>query len=407
MGTIEFQKRKIAFETCVDDTLSVFLARQSNDPEYLDDDTLAETHERAWELLDEEQKEQIWGLSSDLYALSDNEKRSDAIDQPSEQSLTEMISNSYEKQDWKKLLRCFRFQLGLIDKETVEYMRGRAWEELGFPRVSVAFYDNASRIEPAKPIYRYLSMKQVQKLGDWEELQQRCERNAIEMPDDATMQLLVGELYHDIAMHKPDAAMNVVALEHLDRGFELLPHQTVRESVLGSAVASRVFVLTNLQRISDTIPFLNSWIEKLPNNAELRSTRGIVYLTIDYAQAVLDFEVAVEFGTALALPYLEVAKSKLLKRQYDETKRLCRMGTQLSHRDAELAEFHHLSGLAAFFMQDLQRAGHEFQRAATLAPFNQMIRTNERMLREGRQHFSLPKEGLRSEGEIAQLMNTH
>jgi tetratricopeptide (TPR) repeat protein len=407
MSTIEFQKRKRAFEQCIDDTLSVFLTRQLDGSEYLDEESLAESHEQAWELLDNEHKKRIWELSSDLYSLTDNEKIPDASDPPNDQVLASMIQVSYEKQDWQELLRCFRFQPSTIPRNSIEYMRGRAWESLGFPRVALAFYDNASRIDPESPIYRYQSMRQVKELGDWEELQRRCELNSIELSDSATMQLLCGELYHDIAVNKSDINMDHVALQLLNRGFELQPHQTVREIVLASAVACKVFVMTNLQRLDETIPFLNSWIERLPKNAELRSTRGLVYLTRDYPTALKDFEAAIGLGTAVPLPYLVVAKSKLLNKEYAEAARLCQRGVQLTRRDALLAEFHHILGLAAFFMQDEQSAGNELNSASTFDPSNRVIRMNVQMLRNGSYKFTLPTEALRTEEEIAQLMSIH
>ncbi len=403
MSSMEFQQRKHAFDLCVDDTLNVFLAREKGASEYLDDDLLAEAHARAWGLLSEEQKKEIWGLSADLYALTDNEKVVVTDDQPDDQTLASMINDAYEKQDWRTLLRCFRFQPVSVERETIEYMRGRAWAFLGFPRVSLAFYDNASRIQPASATYRYFAMNQVKKLGDWEELQRRCERSAIEMADDAMMQLVVGELYHDIAMNKPKPGLDMIALEHLDRGFQLVPSQNVRESILGSAVASRAFVLTNLQRMDDALQFLDSWIKKLPKNAELRSTRGLIYLTLDYAKAIADFEEAIRFGTALALPYLEVAKNMLNQRHYKEIEGLCRKGIQLSHRDAARAEFHHLLGLLEILSkQNEWRSQQEFIRATGLAPFNQAIRNNERLMREGSRGFTMPKKMLRSLDEIMQ-----
>ena len=404
MSTADFQKQKTAYELCISDTLQAFLARQNNQPEYMDDDGVAEAHEQAWLLLSEDQRKQIWGLSSDLYSLSDNEKRPDLGEQPDEQTLVASIEESYSKGNWNQLLHWFRFQ-PKFDRNLVDYMRGRAWAEYGFPRIALAFFDNASRISPSTPTYRFLAMQQVKELRDWDELERRCERNAQALPDDATMQLLVGELYHDLAMIHADRKMDQNAIRHLDRGFELAEKQEMRDSVLGSAAASKAFALMNLQNVDETIPFLTKWINRLPDNADLRTTRGIIFLTQNYPKAIEDFERAIELGTSLALPYLEVAKTKARQEKFKEVSRLCRLGVGLSHRDAEVAEFHHLLGLAAFYQSNKQLAARELKHASMLSPFNTLINRNEQQILAGGLEVSMPKESLQSPQQLLELMS--
>ena len=120
----------------------------------LDDDELNEN----WELLPEQLRRRLWGLSSDLFSLVDNEKFTDADWEPIPlQELANRLEESFQKRQWDEVLDLLRRRPRFVASDHVSYIRGRAWQELGQHDVALKFFDNASRLKPGHAPYRILA----------------------------------------------------------------------------------------------------------------------------------------------------------------------------------------------------------------------------------------------------------
>ena len=105
-----------------------------------------------WTEIDDRQRQRLWGLSSDLNSLRNRETFVDSDWPPMTRAeLAEAQRAAFEGKDWDKLLEFLRRPPRFHSRDTVDYLRGRAWQEMGHPEVAVLFFDNASRLRRKSP----------------------------------------------------------------------------------------------------------------------------------------------------------------------------------------------------------------------------------------------------------------
>ncbi len=102
-----------------------------------------------WTEIDDRQKQRLWGLSSDLNSLRDRETCVESDWPPmTRKELAEAQRAAFQTKDWDMLLEYLRRPPRFQSRDTVDYLRGRAWQEMGHPEVAVLFFDNARRLGP-------------------------------------------------------------------------------------------------------------------------------------------------------------------------------------------------------------------------------------------------------------------
>ena len=90
-----------------------------NEPDVDDEDA-----DDGWDRLPEALRVRLWGLSADLFSLTDSEKRSDADEEPlSEAELALRLAQAFHSEDWDTLLTMLRRGPRFIPADQVAFIR--------------------------------------------------------------------------------------------------------------------------------------------------------------------------------------------------------------------------------------------------------------------------------------------
>jgi len=250
-----------AFLFYLDDTLDRFQHHVTHG-EFLDDDAREAERLELYEMLTDEQRQEVWGLSADLYSLLDKERRPVTEVADTKEDIAAQLEAAYGSSNWTALLRLLRNQAGVIERPVVDYMRFRAWSELGYPSVALAFIRNAVRLDPLDAEYKHLLLELLKRMKDWDELQQHADQFLADFPDQAGVLLAVGESYHDLAVYHQDQSFDLKAVECLRKGLAAGETVALLDSQLKSSVVTLAFALLSLDRTDEAIDRLGSWIER-------------------------------------------------------------------------------------------------------------------------------------------------
>ncbi|HQX53896.1 MAG TPA: hypothetical protein PLR25_28545, partial [Planctomycetaceae bacterium] len=325
-----------AFLFYLEDTLDRF-QHHIEFGEFPDDDEYQEQRLELYEMLTEDQRLEVWGLSADLYSLLDKEQTANRETNGTGEEIAERLQNAYGSSDWPELLRVLRLQSGMMERSVVDYMRYRSWSQLGYPEVALAFIKNAIRLDPADSAYKHLALELVKKMKGWNSLAQLANQYALESPTDIGVLLAVGESYHDLAIHCRDRSYDEKAVEYLKRGLEAADKSATRDSQFAFAVVTLAFALLHLGRADEAVSLLDLWIQRDSANSEFHAARGMVHLTVDYESAIQDFKQAVNRRSKNVLPYLEFSNWLLHEGKFDEAIRVAKKGLDYAKRASDQA----------------------------------------------------------------------
>ena len=105
------------------------------------------------------EKERAQWLSEDLYSIG--EPPSTVVGKPmtpeAQRQLNEAIE-ARQSREWDRSLSLLRLCKDHVSPAQLSCMRGRIWEEIGYPVVAGAFFAYASESDPANANYRSLYM---------------------------------------------------------------------------------------------------------------------------------------------------------------------------------------------------------------------------------------------------------
>jgi len=345
----------------------------------LDDDELNEN----WELLPEQLRRRLWGLSSDLFSLVDNEKFSDADWEPIPlQELANRLEESFQKRQWDEVLDLLRRRPRFVASDHVSYIRGRAWQELGQHDVALKFFDNASRLKPGHAPYRILALESLKAACDWQEAISRANQYSLDPTSSPSLLFRAGDVFHAYSMTggEDQGELAKRAVDVVNQGLDKLVHlgtEQPPDSILVAALVTKAFCLERLGRFDEALSTYDAGIQRFPGNPELLTARGLLRLEHDMGGSIDDFRSAVKLFARSVWPYLELARNEFSHHKYDDVLELCRLGLERANRDADAALMFDLRALALFEKNDsavaIERA---FQTAVSLDPFNLAIRHN-------------------------------
>lgn len=336
--------------------------------------------EDVWTDISDQHKQRLWGLSLDLNSLRDQEKWVESDWPPmTKEELGRAQTNAFQRKQWDKLLECLRRPPRFLPQNMVDYLRGRAWMEMGHPEVALVFFDNASRLEVGNSTYQVLALECLKTIQDWPELLRRCE---LYIHDSKTLPRLLfraADAFHVYANQSADQAYYERALGAVEEGFRRSKtgQQEQMASILAGAYATKSLCLEHLGRSMEALNVFDEAISRLPDNTTLRTARGLLRQELGRADAIDDFRSAVSRGTVVGWAYAEVARHSLQRRMYREAVDVIRQGIALARRDSSTAILFELLAIAVFHSGNSKdEVRTAFQLASELDPFNIEIQVN-------------------------------
>lgn len=334
-----------------------------------------------WTEISDCHKQRLWGLSSDLNTLRDQEKWVDSHWPPMTQAeLGQAQTEAFRRKQWDKFLECLRRPPRFLAQNMVDYLRGRAWMEMGHPEVALLFFDNAARVEPENSTYHVLALECLKAIQDWSELLKRCEAYVQDSRTVPRLLFRAADALHGYANETGDQAYYAQALRVVEEGFHraALPgHQEQMPSILAGAYATKSFCLAHLDRAEDSLKVFDEAVARFPENTTLLTARALLKQELGRPDAIDDFRDAVNRGTIAVWSYIEVARHALQDGQKHEAIELCRRGVALAQRDNIAAILFELLAIALLRSKDSTDAVRAaFQMASELDPLNEDIRVN-------------------------------
>ena len=103
------------------------------------------------------EKERAQWLSEDLYSVSEPPAATTQKEMsPQAQQQLNEANEARQSQEWDRALALLRQWREYISPALLSYLRGRIWEDAGYPAVAAAFFGHASESDPATANYRAL-----------------------------------------------------------------------------------------------------------------------------------------------------------------------------------------------------------------------------------------------------------
>jgi tetratricopeptide (TPR) repeat protein len=332
-----------------------------------------------WTEIDDQQKERLWGLSSDLNSLRDRETWVESDWPPmTKEELARAQAGAFDRKRWDEFLQQLRRPPRFLPRNIVDYLRGRAWMEMGHPEVALLFFDNAKRLEPRNTNYCVLALECLRAMQDWPEVLNRCEACVRDSAASARLLFRVADALHAHALQSGQGSYYHEALRAVDEGFARLgASEAELASALAGAYATKALCLKHLGRADESLRVLDEAVQRFPENTTLLIARGLLKQQLGLPDAGHDFRRALERGTTIVGPYVELARQALLSGQDQESVQLCRRGLAFARSDTSRAILSELLAIALHRLNDSGDAIRAaFLAASELDPLNEEIRIN-------------------------------
>jgi hypothetical protein len=112
-----------------------------------------------WNALNNTEMERAQWLSEDLYSVSEPPAATTQreMNPQAQQQLNEAFE-ARQNREWDRALALLRRWREDISPALLSYLRGRIWEEAGYPAVAAVFFGHASECDPANANYQALYM---------------------------------------------------------------------------------------------------------------------------------------------------------------------------------------------------------------------------------------------------------
>ncbi|UQA54986.1 tetratricopeptide repeat protein [Polyangium aurulentum] len=345
-------------------------------------EALCESMLESWKQLDATTRELFRGLSGDLDMLEGTE-RLEATEEDTAH-LSQEIERTWKEKDFPRVLALLRkVQAPFFPADRVAYVRGRCWNELGFPEAAHAFYEHASKLNPDNGNYAYLALIQALSLG-WGE-QVVAKANAVADDPHAHARALFAAAH---ALLRTDASGQlgderlyrkiVGILQRAVAAETRLPASLRRPSVLAGGYVELGFCY---ERLQDPDLARRAYTEALqidPKSDAAFTARGLLLSSTEPDKAALDFAQAVSLKTPLVWPYLFLARHTLLTGDYGRTVELCEEGLKRTDDPGQRANLFEWLALAKAALSEPKELVEEiFEQALDLSPLNLRIQRNK------------------------------
>jgi len=338
----------------------------------------------SWAELDDAEKQRLWGLSADLYTLRDQEKWVDSDWPPmSEEELRSAQAEAFQAEEWDKLLEYLRRPPRFRLQATVDYMRGRAWQEMGHPDVALLFFDNAVRLDPSNPGYAEVALECLKAIRDWPEILRRFEAYMLDSTTPPRLLFRAADALRSYANQSGERRYYQDGVRAVDEGFARLQRSGGPEmsaTHVASAYATKSLCLEHLGETQASLQVVNEAVAKFPHDTLLLIVRGLVKQQLGGADALVDFRNAVTEGSDIALPYIEVARDAVQAGRNQEAIDLSRKGLAIARRSTDKSRLLELLAISSSRLDvSADSVRQVFESAAELDPLSEQIRANSEM----------------------------
>ncbi len=339
-----------------------------------------------WAELDDAQKQRLWGLSADLYTLRDQEKWVDSDWPPmSEEELGRAQAEAFHAEEWDRLLELLRRPPRFRPRPTVDYMRAQAWREMGHPEVALLFLDNATRLDPANAMYAEVALGCLMAVQDWPEILRRCDFYVQNSATPPRLLFRAADALRAYADQSGTQRFYRESIKAVDEGVARSSQSNSPENaaaLLASApaYATKGLCLLQLGEAEASLKVLDDAVAKFPHKTQFLFLRGAVRQELGVSDALTDFRKAVEGGSEIAWPYIELARDAFQAGQNQYAVNLACKGLEHVRRPSDRAILFELLAIASTRSQSNESFIRQaFRSALELDPLNERIRTNSNM----------------------------
>ncbi|MBI2298837.1 MAG: hypothetical protein HYU66_07800 [Armatimonadetes bacterium] len=292
-----------------------------------------------WYQLTAEEDERARGISGDLFMLTDEEVYARVPPEQREADwLRPLINQATEAGDHWRRLDLFRHGPTFIDRAGLAFVRGRSYEQVGLPEVTVLFYDLAWR-ESGDQTFRAFTVQLLEALGRWDEALGVADEVLSVRTADPFLLAAVGETLL-MAHHRrhPSAPEDAVtkAREAYRRADRALRHEPgTRAAQIRATAQAGLATICHLHGKRDAA--IRLWTEAIadwPDNPVLLVQRGAALYRVDLQRSSADFARAIELGSQIVQPYWYLANIALNTGDADRCVEFCRRARQLTQDPA-------------------------------------------------------------------------
>ncbi|MHB1423788.1 MAG: tetratricopeptide repeat protein [Gemmataceae bacterium] len=346
----------------------------------LEADALRDATDGPWQALSELERNRVRNLSEDLYSLTEAPPPPQPMNPQAQAKLLETFE-ARKQGEWDRALDLLRRWRAYIDPSLVSYLRGSIWLEAGDPETAALFYRHAYKLEPANGIYQAMALYCLNLVSPSAALKEATEilkdhekfsPSGIARAADITF--MAARLKSDTDANRVFQQLEPILTNTIARMQRGDPNEIDRStyvtllSLLGFGYEFLGKTQVALQLYSDAL--------RIEPNDALYVARGMLLYGTS-AQAITDFETAMQHGTPLVWPYVMLAHHHLLTGRFEESLRLCEQAIRIGGSAtvmSEVCEWMAIAQTHLGFPADIVRAS--FDKAIRLDPSNERAKRN-------------------------------
>jgi tetratricopeptide (TPR) repeat protein len=338
-----------------------------------------EQMEELWEKLDETQRHSLNGMASDLNWIRRNgeppSKGRKTREEVTERESQELLA-AMESKDWHALLNHLRVCAPTLPPVHLGYLRGTAYDALGFPGYARVFFEQAAEFDPANASMGVLALRYVEKTNPENAI--RRANKILESPLRHSPVLLAWSVGMILRRHETEGLP-------IDRKrFSAVLTDIVKRLPLEPPDAARAMayqaVAAGFEIVGEPEAALRGFDEGLklaPNNELLLMGKGLLLYGRQTDEAIELFGRLVRQETASVWPYFFLTHYHLLQENYSSSLEMGREAWARAAADpvrAELLEWQAICLTELHYPSEVVRS--IFEKALALDPSNPWISKN-------------------------------
>ena len=182
---------------------------------------------------------------------------------------------------------------------------------MGHPEVALLFLDNATRLDPANAMYAEVALDCLKAVQDWPEVLRRCEvyvGNSVTPP---SLMYRAADAFRAYANYSRTQSYYRDSIRAVDEGFSRSSRSNGPENgaalpAIAAAYATKGLCLLQLGETQASLKVLEDAVARFPRDNLFLFLRGAVKQELDISDVLSDFRKAVDGGSDIAWPYIEL-----------------------------------------------------------------------------------------------------
>ena len=361
----------------------LLMSGREQGPEF---DQIEDRMTELWEKFDAAQRQSENGMGSDL-----NWIRRKGQPPPKGRKAEEVTPSERQEllaarmlNEWHGFLHYMRICASTIPAVNLAYLRGNAYDAIGFPTYAITFYELAAELDPTNPAIGVIALRAVDRVDPEKALRRAGQviASPFQFPPVVVAMSAVMVLRRDEeGGHPMERDRYTAVLNETVRRLSIEPPSDSGQAMTYQLAASGFEILGDL---TAALRFYEEGLKISPDNEVLLIGKGLLLYGSQTETAVEAFRrVVSNEGSPLVWPYFFLAHHYLLRQNYSES---LKMGKQARARAttnpvrAELFQWQAIclseSGYPPGVVRPL------FEKALSLDPSNERIRKNSEAYKE-------------------------